>query len=54
MAYKVRLPSQLAAIHEVFHISTTEMCHNSCRLEQQEIMVEPDLSYVEQPIKILD
>jgi hypothetical protein len=56
VAYRLRLPSQLAAIHDVFHVSRlkeyvrvpTEI------VKQEEIMIEPDLSYVEQPIKILD
>jgi hypothetical protein len=56
VAYRVRIPSQLAAIHDFFHASQlkkrvrvpTEI------VEQQEIMVEPHLSCVEQLIKILD
>jgi hypothetical protein len=56
VAYWLRLPSQLAAIHDIFHVSQlkkyvrvpTEI------IEQQEIMIEPDLSYIEQPIKILN
>jgi hypothetical protein len=56
VAYRVRLPSQLAAIHDVFHISQLKECVRvpSKIVEQQEIMVELDLSYVEQPLKILD
>jgi hypothetical protein len=56
MAYRVRLPSQLAAIHDVIHVSQLKKCVRvpTKIVEQQEIMVEPDLSYVEQPIKILD
>jgi uncharacterized FlgJ-related protein len=56
LADRVHLPSQLAAIHDVFHISQlkkfikvpTEI------IEQQAIEIEPDLSYAEQPIYILD
>jgi hypothetical protein len=56
MAYRVRLPSQLAAIHDVIHVSQLKKCVRvpTKIVEQQEIMVEPDLSYVEQPIKTLD
>jgi hypothetical protein len=56
MAYRVRLPSQLAAIHDVFHGSQLKICVKVLAeiVEQKEIMVEPNLSYVEQPIKILD
>jgi hypothetical protein len=56
MAYRVRLPSQLAAIHDIFHVSQLKKCvrvHAEI-IERKEIKVEPDLSYVEQPIKILD
>jgi hypothetical protein len=56
VAYRVRLPPPLAAIHDIFHVSKlkkyiqvpTEI------VEQKEILVEPDLSYVEYPIKTLD
>jgi hypothetical protein len=56
MAYRVRLPSPLAAIHYVFHVSQLKKCVRvpAKIVEQKEIMVEPDLSYVEQPIKIHD
>jgi hypothetical protein len=56
MAYRLRLPSLLAAIHDIFHVSQLKKCVRVPTeiVEQQEIMVEPDLSYVEQPIKILD
>jgi hypothetical protein len=56
MAYRVRLSSQLAAIHDVFHVSQLKKCVRVPTeiVKQQEIMVESDLSYVEQPIKILN
>jgi hypothetical protein len=56
MDYRVRLPSQLTAIHDIFHVSQLKKYVRVPAeiVEQKEIMVEPDLSYVEQPIKILD
>jgi hypothetical protein len=56
VAYRPRLPSQLAAIHDVFHISQLKKCIKVPTeiIEQQTIEIEPDLSYVERPIQILD
>ena len=56
VAYRIRLPSQLAAIHDVYHISQlkkfikvpTEI------IKPQDIELEPDLSYAEYPIRVLD
>ena len=56
MAYRIRLPSRLVAVHDVFHISQLKKCVKIPEeiIEQQDIEVEPDLSYVEYPMKILD
>ena len=56
MAYRVRLPPQLATIHDVFHVSQLKKCIRVPTeiIEQQEILVESDLSYVEYPHKVLD
>jgi hypothetical protein len=56
VAYRLQLPSQLAAIHDIFHVSQLKKCVKvpTKIVQQQEIMVEPNLSYVEKPIKILD
>jgi hypothetical protein len=52
VAYRICLPSQLAAIHDVFHISQLKKCIKVPTeiLESQTIKIEPDLSYTEQPI----
>jgi hypothetical protein len=56
VAYRIRLPSQLATIHDVFHISQLKKCIKVPTeiVESQAIEIEPDLSYTEQPIQILD
>jgi len=56
MAYRLRLPLHLAAIHDVFRVSQLKKCIrvSSETIDQHDISVEPDLSYVEHPLKILD
>jgi hypothetical protein len=56
VAYRIRLPSQLATIHDVFHISQLKKCIKVPTeiVEAHAIEIEPDLSYTEQPIQILD
>jgi hypothetical protein len=56
VAYRIRLPSQLAAIHDVFHISQLKKCINVPTeiVETRAIEIEPDLSYTEQSIQIMD
>jgi hypothetical protein len=56
VAYRIHLPSQLTAIHDVFHISQLKKCIKVPTeiVEARAIEIEPDLSYTEQPIQILD
>jgi hypothetical protein len=55
VAYRLCLPTQLAAIHDDFHISQLKKCIKVPIevIEQQTIKIEPDLSYTEQPLQIL-
>jgi hypothetical protein len=56
VAYKICLPSQMVAIHNVFHVSQLNKCIKVPMeiVETHAIEIEPDLSYTEQPIQILD
>jgi hypothetical protein len=56
VAYRIQLPSWLAAVHDIFHISQLKKCVKILEevVEQQDLEIESDLSYVEHPMKILD
>ncbi|WVZ80254.1 hypothetical protein U9M48_027746 [Paspalum notatum var. saurae] len=56
IAYRLELPPHLAAVHDVFHVSQLKKCLRVLEevIDTSQIQIEPDLTYEEHPIKILD
>ncbi|WVZ97494.1 hypothetical protein U9M48_043023 [Paspalum notatum var. saurae] len=56
VAYRLELPPHLAMIHDVFHVSQLNKCLRVPEeaVDTSQIQIEPDDTYEEHPIKILD
>ena len=56
VAYRLRLPPELARIHDVFHVSMLRkyIADPSHVLRDQPVEWKEDLTYEERPVQILD
>ena len=56
VAYRLQLPDILSGVHDVFHVSQLKKClwvPNEA-VEIEGLPLQPDLTYIEHPVKILD
>ncbi|KAI3729831.1 hypothetical protein L6452_18502 [Arctium lappa] len=56
VAYKLKLPQELSAIHDTFHVSNLKKCvtNESLIVSPEEIKVDERMCFKEEPIEILD
>jgi hypothetical protein len=56
VAYRLQLPETLSVVHNVFHVSQLKKCLRvpNRTIEVTDVVLEPDLTYSERPIQVLD
>ena len=56
MAYRLALPPQLSSVHNVFHVSMLQKYERDTShvIDWQPLEIREDVTYIEQPIRILD
>jgi hypothetical protein len=57
VAYRIRLPNRLSAVHDVFHVLQLKKCEQVPEaqiIEETNAEIEPDLSLTEYPMRVLD
>jgi hypothetical protein len=54
--YRLQLPETLSPVHNVFHVSQLKKCLRlpDRTIDVVDVTLEPDLTYSEHPIRILD
>jgi hypothetical protein len=56
VAYRLQLPKTLSVVHNVFHVSLLKKCLRVLdrTIVVMDVTLEPDLTYSEHPIRVLD
>jgi hypothetical protein len=56
VTYRLQLPETLSTVHNVFHVSQLKKCLRvpDQTIEVMDVALEPDLTYSEHPIRVLD
>jgi hypothetical protein len=56
VTYRLQLPKTLSVVHNVFHVSQLKKCLRvpDRTIEVMDVTLEPDLTYPEHPIRVLD
>jgi hypothetical protein len=56
VAYQLQLPETFSVVHNVFHVSQLKKCFRvpDRTVEVTDVALEPDLTYSEHPIRVLD
>jgi hypothetical protein len=56
VAYRLWLPESLSVVHNVFHVSQLKKCLrvSDQTMDVSDVNLEPDLTYSEYPIQVLD
>jgi hypothetical protein len=56
VAYRFQLPETLSAVHNVFHVTQLKKCLRvpDRTIEVMDVALEPDLTYSEHSIRVLD
>ncbi|KAL8113741.1 hypothetical protein AgCh_020872 [Apium graveolens] len=56
LSYELALPPNLQQVHNMFHVSMLRKYHADARhvIEYEQVDLQPDLTYIEQPVRIMD